>query len=120
MILLTLMIRFFLFIIGIVLGFAAAIATLPLPGKTFFNRMSKLPPKARDLIDNGIDLGISFFRLAATSFREFSHRANIALEETKSKVQEIKERYQESKEETANFNIDDLQSSDEYRTEVEV
>lgn len=120
MLILASMIRFFLFILGIAVGFAAAIATLPLPGKTFFNRMSKLPPKARDLIDNGIDLGISFFRLATTSFREFSHRATAALEETRIKVQEIKERYQESKEETANFNMDDLQSADEYKTEVEV
>ena len=114
------MIRFFLFIIGIAVGFAAAIATLPLPGKTFFNRMSKLPPKTRNLIDNGIDLGVSFFRLATTSFREFSHRATIALEETKSKVQEIKQRYQESQEEQANFNLGDLQSADENRTEVKV
>jgi len=120
MLILATMIRFFLFIIGIAVGFAAAIATLPLPGKTFFNRMSKLPPKARNLIDHGIDLGISFFKLATTSFREFSHRANIALETTKTKIQEIKERYQESQDEMANFNMSDLQSADENRTGVEV
>lgn len=112
-----LMIRFILFIMGIAVGFAAAIATLPLPGKTFFNRMSKLPPKARDLIDNGIDLGIAFFRLASTSFKEFAHRTNIILEETKIKVQKVKERYQESLGENPDFEVN---LNDDERIEVEV
>ena len=119
MILLMFMIRFILFIFGIGLGFIAAIAMLPLPGKTFFNRMSKLPPKARDLIDNGINLGISFFRLAATSFREFAHETNRVLENTKEKIQDLKEKYQDSLEANAS-NTDNFQSADEDRTEVKV
>lgn len=95
------MLRLIFFLIGIACGFAAAIIALPLPGKTFFNRMSKLPPGAQNLIDNSIDLGISFFRLVSTGAREFSAKANKVAISTSEKIKAAQARYHERKEEAA-------------------
>lgn len=89
------MFRFISFIFGIAAGFALALAVLPLPGKTFFNKMSKLPPTAKDLIDNSINLGISAFRLASTAGKEFNHRFSDVLDKTKIKIDELNIKYSE-------------------------
>lgn len=83
-------IRLILFLFGICLGMAAAIAALPLPGKTFFNRMSKLPRGVRSLIDNGIDLAISITQLASSIARELGMRTSRVAELTKDKFGQIK------------------------------
>jgi gas vesicle protein len=83
-------IRFILFLFGICLGMAAAIAALPLPGKTFFNRMSKLPRSVRSLIDNGIDLAISITQLMSSIARDLSTKTSKAAELTKEKFAQIK------------------------------
>lgn len=90
MIRLMIVIRFVFFLFGICLGMAAAIAALPLPGKTFFNRMSKLPRGARSLIDNGIDLSISITQLVATCARELGTKSTEIAELTKEKFAQIK------------------------------
>jgi hypothetical protein len=102
-----------MFVGGIVLGFAAAVAMLPLPGKTFFNRMSKLPPKARDLIDNTIDVGISFFCFTSSLVKEVSYKANKALNKGKIKLEEIKQNYEIQKSLTGLDESIDLQNADE-------
>ena len=84
------MIRFILFLFGICLGMAAAIAALPLPGKTFFNRMSKLPKGARSLIDNGIDLAISVIQLISSCARELGNKTSQMADLTKAKFAQIK------------------------------
>ena len=69
---------------------AAAIAALPLPGKTFFNRMSKLPKGVRSLIDNGIDLAITITRLVSSLAREFGMKTSQVADLTKEKFAQIK------------------------------
>lgn len=69
---------------------AAAIAALPLPGKTFFNRMSKLPRAARTLIDNGIDLAIAVIQFISTIAREFGNKTSQVADLTKGKFNQIK------------------------------
>lgn len=89
------MFRFFSFIFGIAAGFALALAVLPIPGKTFFNRMSKLPPSAKDLIDNSIGLGISFFRVAFAAGKEFNHRFGDVMDKTRGKIDQLNDKYSE-------------------------
>ena len=95
MLVLVLVIRFILFIFGISLGMAAAIAALPLPGKTFFNRMSRLPKGVRSLIDNSIDLAISVTQLISIITREIAVKANQTAGMTKEKFTRIKHDIQE-------------------------
>ncbi|MDD9899072.1 MAG: hypothetical protein OXU45_08765 [Candidatus Melainabacteria bacterium] len=87
------MFRFFSFLFGIAAGFTLALVVLPIPGKTFFNRMSKLPPSAKDLIDHSISVGISFFRLAFVAGKEFNHRFSDIMRDTKAKIDELNDKY---------------------------
>jgi hypothetical protein len=89
------MFRFFSFIFGIAAGFTLALVVLPIPGKTFFNRMSKLPPSAKDLIDHSMSLGISFFKLAFAVGKEFNHRFSDIMTDTKTKIDELNDKYSE-------------------------
>ena len=84
------MLRLILFIFGICLGIASAIAALPLPGKTFFNRMSKLPRGIKSLIDNAIDLAISLIQLFSTLARDCSVKTGQLAVQTKEKFGQIK------------------------------
>lgn len=77
------MLRLVLFIFGIVTGFVAALIAIPLPGKTFFNRMSKLPVGARDLVDNSIDLSLAILRVVSNSVKEIAHDIRKKLESMK-------------------------------------
>jgi hypothetical protein len=90
MIVLMIVIRFILFLFGICLGMAAAIAALPLPGKTFFNRMSKLPRGVRSLIDNGIDLSIAVTQLLSSFAKEVGIKTSQVADLTKEKFGQIK------------------------------
>jgi hypothetical protein len=56
--------KFILFLISIVLGFLTALLILPFPGKTFFNKMYKLPNKVKIFIDDVIALFNSLLRIA--------------------------------------------------------
>lgn len=89
------MFRFFSFIFGIAAGFTLALVVLPIPGKTFFNRMSKLPTTAQDLIDNSINLGISFFRVVFAAGKEINHHFNNIMDKTKVKIDELNAKYLE-------------------------
>ncbi len=81
--------RFLLFIAGIVAGFLTALVVLPLPGKTFFNRMSKLPPTAKDLIDNSIGLGVAVFRVGMSAGKEINLKCSEAYKFSKVKLEQI-------------------------------
>ncbi len=56
-------VRFILFVISAALGFLVAILILPFPGKTFFNKMYKLPNRAKVFVDDSIALISSFLRV---------------------------------------------------------
>ena len=84
--------KFLLFIFALVSGFLVALAILPIPGKTFFNRMSQLPPSAKALIDNSIELGVSIGRLAFNLSRELDQRFREGFSFTRSKLAVIKEK----------------------------
>lgn len=74
------MFRLIFFLFGIVCGFVAAIFVLPIPGKTFFNKMSKLPNSAKDLIDDGLDLAVSLSKILLGVYQELKIRLAEALE----------------------------------------
>ena len=83
--------KILLFILALVSGFMLALVVLPLPGKTFFNRMSKLPPSAKDLIDNSIGLGVAASRLVFSLSKELKHKFTEGLHLARSKFAVIKE-----------------------------
>jgi hypothetical protein len=87
------MFRFLSFVFGIAAGFTLALVLLPIPGKTFFNRMSRLPSSAKDLVDHSISLGISFFRLVFVVGKEFNHRFSDIIKGTKAKIDELNDVY---------------------------
>jgi hypothetical protein len=68
------MLRFLSFIAGAVLGFAMAIAYLPIPGKTFYNKMSRLPEGIQNIIDDSIDIGTSFGKIFMSFTEELRFR----------------------------------------------
>ncbi len=74
------MFRLIFFLFCIVRGFVAAIFVLPIPGKTFFNKMSKLPNSAKDLIDDGLDLAVSLSKILLGVYQELKIRLAEALE----------------------------------------
>jgi hypothetical protein len=84
--------KFLLFIAALVSGFMVALVVLPLPGKTFFNRMSQLPPSAKDLIDHSIGLGVAIGRLVFNLSRELNLQLRESISLTRSKVGLIKEK----------------------------
>ena len=75
-------------------GFIAALVILPLPGKTFFNRMSNLPPSAKALIDNSIELGVAVGRLAFNVSRDLNQKIREGIKFTKAKFTLIREKIQ--------------------------
>lgn len=93
------MFRFIAFVFGIVAGFATALIVLPFPGKTFFNRMSKLPGGTKKLIDNSISLFSSLVQFGTVGSKEFSSRASEVINKTSAKIREINSKYAEAKEE---------------------
>ena len=60
----------FIFIGGAVMGFAAAVMILPIPGKTFFNKLSQLPLNAQSLVDDSLNLSQSFLKLCKSALEE--------------------------------------------------
>lgn len=118
MIVLVFVIRFILFLFGICLGMAAAIAALPLPGKTFFNRMSKLPRGVRSLIDNGIDLAISIIQLMSSFAREVGMKTNQVADLTKEKFGQIKRNIEIERLEAESLKY--KEKADESKKEVKI
>jgi hypothetical protein len=88
------MLRFLFFLGGIVAGFMAAIFLLPLPGKTFFNRMSRLPNGVKNLIDNGLDLGNAFLKIGLTIYKELRFGVSLGINKSKKSVNKLRERFQ--------------------------
>ncbi len=105
------MIRFFLFIIGIISGLVAAIFVLPIPGKTFFNKMSRLPTGVKTLIDDSMDLGISFWKLVIGLSEDFGIRLRESLESAKSKTEKMREQLEANRKRERH--IKDIAASDE-------
>lgn len=60
---LMIVLDFFLFFVGVLLGFMAALVVLPLPGTTFFNKMYRLPNNVKNFIDDAIEFFSSVLRL---------------------------------------------------------
>lgn len=85
--------RFLFFVFGLAAGFAAAIMFLPLPGKTFFNRMSRLPNGIKLLIDNSIDLSLACLRLGLTVYKETNIKINQSIDHTKTSISNFREKY---------------------------
>ncbi len=85
------MIRFFLFVIGTIAGLVAAIFVLPIPGKTFFNKMSRLPTGVKSLIDDSMDLGISFWKLIIGFSDDVGIRLRESLASAKNKTDSMRE-----------------------------
>ncbi len=85
------MIRFFLFVLGTIAGLVAAIFVLPIPGKTFFNKMSRLPTGVKSLIDDSMDLGISFWKLIIGFSDDIGIRLRESLESAKNKTDHMRE-----------------------------
>lgn len=96
--------KFLLFVFALVSGFMVALAVLPLPGKTFFNRMSQLPPSAKALIDNSIELGVSIGRLVFNLSRELDQRFREGFSFTRSKITVIKEKIEIARKNLASRN----------------
>ncbi len=84
------MIRLLLFILGTIAGLVSAIFVLPIPGKTFFNKMSRLPTGVKTLIDDSIDLGISFWKLIIGLSEDFGIRLRESLETAKTKTERMR------------------------------
>ncbi len=91
------MIRFLLFILGTIAGLVTAIFVLPIPGKTFFNKMSRLPTGVKTLIDDGIELGVAFWRLLIGVSDDIGFRLRQSLESAKAKTEEVSRRLEANK-----------------------
>ncbi len=98
--LLSIVFKFLFFIFGIVSGFMLALVVIPLPGKTFFNRMSKLPTSAKDLIDHSISLGVALGRLVFTVSKEINHKLRETYNKAKSKLVLMQEKLNKAREES--------------------
>lgn len=85
------MLRLIFFLFGSLLGFIAAIFVLPIPGKTFFNRVARLPKGAQDLIDDSIDLSVSFVRLATVFLEDVNLKLSEFTKTARNKANEIRE-----------------------------
>lgn len=96
------MFRFLIFIGGITLGFMTAIFVLPMPGRTFFNKMSKLPKNLKDIIDHGLGIAISLVKLGSGVYEDVNLRLKEAVEEAQSKIDELKSENQAEMHETEN------------------
>ncbi len=105
------MIRFFLFILGIISGLVAAIFVLPIPGKTFFNKMSRLPTGVKSLIDDSMDLGISFWKLIIGLSDDLGIRLRESLEGAKNKTDQMREQLEANRKREQH--LKDIANSDE-------
>ena len=68
------MFRLLCFLLGILGGFIAAIFILPVQGKTFFNKMSQLPKSVQDLIDDVVNVVISFSKTTVGLVEDLKYR----------------------------------------------
>ncbi len=120
--LLSIIFKFLFFIFGIISGFMLALVVVPLPGKTFFNRMSKLPTSAKDLIDNSIGLGVSLGRMVFTLSKELNHKVRDGINIGKAKFALIQEKLNKEREEpkgiTKKINPEDLSSGGKEKAKI--
>lgn len=93
----TIMFRFFSFVFGICAGFIAAVFVLPIPSKTFFNKMSKLPKEAKDLVDDTLDLNEACTNLAFSVAEALSYRMRRASKAIQDKAVALKDQTQKEK-----------------------
>lgn len=119
---LSIIFKFLFFIFGIISGFMLALVVVPLPGKTFFNRMSKLPASAKDLIDNSIGLSVSLGRLVFTLSKELNHKLTEGYKTAKSKLNQIQDKLKQEREEAKNprkkINPEDLSSGSKEQARI--
>lgn len=87
------MFRFVAFIFGVLGGFFLALLTLPLPGTTIFNKMSKLNPRLKNLIDDSIDLFVALFRVSSTGAKESLARLKVISKEAGIRFKQFKDKY---------------------------
>jgi len=90
----------FRFLIGIIFGFVAAVMILPLPGKTFFNKLSKLPKGSRAFVDDAIELGLSFVNLCQGVAEDMREKILAAAEVARNKADEVREELEENTDES--------------------
>lgn len=100
------MFRLLTFMIGAIAGVAAAIFILPIPGKTFFNKMARLPKGSKDLIDDTIDLSISFFKLCLGFASNLTDKVGEALTVAKDRADAVREEFEAKKELESNQELD--------------
>ncbi len=73
-------------------GLIAALIVLPVPGKTFFNKLSRLPNNIKDLIDDSLDILDSLSRLLQTVGGELGHRTIRTAKTAIKKSNELKDK----------------------------
>ncbi len=95
--LIRILFRLAIFAIGLTAGFLAALAVLPVPGKTYFNKMSKLPLSIRNLIDDTISLSINITKFLLSLFRESRQRAYDGAQILENKLDAYKHAIEESR-----------------------
>ena len=86
------MFRLVFFLLGILTGFIAAIFFLPLQGKTFFNKMSQLPKPVQDLIDDGINIIISFSKMTVGLVEDLKYRVVESSKVAEKAMQAVREK----------------------------
>lgn len=85
------MVRFLLFCLGTLAGFVVALFLLPVPGKTFFGKLSKLPSNVKCLIDDVIKLAVSVTKLGAGVYNDASNKASKLVGFAKHELEKLEE-----------------------------
>jgi len=85
------MFRLITFLFAAVMGLIGFLMFAPIPGKTFFNRLSRLPKNVRDLIDDVLEIFSLLSKLFHIAGDEFGERAIRALKVAKLKIDEHNE-----------------------------
>ena len=85
------MFRLITILFGALLGLVGFIMFAPIPGKTFFNKLSRLPKNVRNLIDDVLEIFGLATKLCHIMGDEFGERAIRALKVAKLKIDEHKQ-----------------------------
>lgn len=95
--------RLVFFVFGTVSGFVIALLVLPIPGKTLFNKMSKLPNNVKKLIDDTIDFSSAFFNLINAIGRTFYQEYLQLAKKIQTRIDAVNEKYSTEFDEDDNF-----------------
>lgn len=99
--------RLLFFVSGIVGGFIVGLMFLPLPGKTIFNKMSRLPIGLKNLIDDSVELFGAFFNLSLAIGKDIFNQVLLIQERIEKRINKIKQKENEDLDEN-----DSLRSTD--------